>query len=161
VSLAQGLQVSITVVDGGSSANYGLLLSRCEDMMTKSLWMFAVIGSVALLGCQRTDTSQADRTIQPPADTPAPTTPGNTAQNAGPSDSKLGQAVSDAKITASVKTALLAERHVSGTAINVDTSEGRVTLKGTVKSQTEIDRALEIARTTKGVKEVVNQLTIG
>ena len=76
-------------------------------------------------------------------------------------DTKVGQRVSDAAITAKVKTALLAESGVPGTAINVDTAGGNVTLRGRVDNQRQVERAVQVARGVEGVREVVNQLTVG
>jgi hyperosmotically inducible protein len=69
--------------------------------------------------------------------------------------------IDDAGITAKVKTALAAEKDVSAVKINVDTAQGTVTLSGQVASQTEVDRALQVARGVDGVKSVENRLTVG
>ena len=74
---------------------------------------------------------------------------------------KSGDALSDAAITSEVKTKFLAEPGVSGLNIGVDTNNGVVTLSGTVKSKAESQKAMTIARNSKGVKRVVNKLTIG
>jgi osmotically-inducible protein OsmY len=74
---------------------------------------------------------------------------------------KTGEAITDAAITSEVKTKFLAEPGVSGLNINVDTTNGVVTLKGTVKTKAEADKAMMIARQSKGVKRVVNDLKIG
>jgi BON domain len=71
----------------------------------------------------------------------------------------VGQKLDDAGITAKVKAALLASSDVDGTAINVDTEQGRVTLKGKVSDKAEIDRVVQIARAVDGVKEVDSQLS--
>jgi len=73
---------------------------------------------------------------------------------------KTGEAVTDAAITSAVKTKFLAEPGVPGTAINVDTNNHVVTLTGTVKSKAEMNKAMAIARDTKGVKRVVNHLKV-
>lgn len=62
--------------------------------------------------------------------------------------------VTDAWITTKVKGDLLATRNVSGTDIKVETSNGLVTLSGTVKSQAEHDKAVATAKAIKGVKSV-------
>jgi osmotically-inducible protein OsmY len=67
---------------------------------------------------------------------------------------------SDAAITASVKTKLLADTSVGGLKIDVDTRDGVVTLTGKVKSQAERDQALRIARESDGVKTVDDKLTV-
>lgn len=81
------------------------------------------------------------------------TAPGAVEQSA----SRAGQAVDDTAITAKVKTELMAEKDVNGTAISVDTKNGQVTLTGTVPPP-QIARAEQIARKVDGVREVVNQL---
>ena len=74
---------------------------------------------------------------------------------------KTGEVLTDAAITSEVKTKFLAEPGVSGLAINVDTTNGVVTLKGTVKTKAEANKAVMIARNSKGVKRVVNDLKVG
>jgi len=73
---------------------------------------------------------------------------------------KTGEVVTDAAITSAVKTKFLAEPGVPGTSINVDTNNHVVTLTGTVKSKAEAEKAMAIARGTKGVKRVVNHLKV-
>lgn len=73
---------------------------------------------------------------------------------------KQGSTLQDAKIATVVKTRLLMESEVSGTAINVDAENGVVTLTGEVDSAAERDLALAIARNTADVSRVVNQLDV-
>jgi hyperosmotically inducible protein len=75
-------------------------------------------------------------------------------------DLSLGQHVDDAVITASVKTRLLDDPQVKGLKIDVDTKDGVVFLTGSVRSQAESDRAVEVARGTDHVKEVKPNLAI-
>jgi hyperosmotically inducible protein len=70
------------------------------------------------------------------------------------------EAMPDAAITSAVKTKFLAAPGVSGLKIDVDTNNHVVTLTGTVKSKAEAEKAMAIARGTKGVKRVVNHLKI-
>ncbi len=72
----------------------------------------------------------------------------------------VGTYVDDAGITASVKAKLLEDKTTGGLSINVDTLGGTVALSGFAKSQAEKDRAGEIARAAKGVKEVRNNLIV-
>ena len=67
----------------------------------------------------------------------------------------------DPGLTAEIKTKLLADRMVSGLSIDVDTKDRIVTLTGTVSSQAEKDRALEIARGVENVARVEDKLTVG
>jgi len=74
-----------------------------------------------------------------------------------PEDEKttdLGGAVSDAWITTKVKSTLLFSRSVSGTAINVDTKDGVVSLKGRVGSGAERELAVKLAEDIRGVTKV-------
>jgi hyperosmotically inducible periplasmic protein len=73
----------------------------------------------------------------------------------------LGEHIDDATITAAVKTRLLDDPLVKGLKIDVDTREGVVFLTGSVGSQKESERAVEIARATEHVKEVRPNLVIG
>jgi hyperosmotically inducible periplasmic protein len=72
----------------------------------------------------------------------------------------MGCAQSDPGITTSVKTQLMADDLVKARNINVDTRDRVVTLTGTVQSREEEAKALQIARSTKGVADVVDNITI-
>ena len=66
----------------------------------------------------------------------------------------------DARVTATLKTALIAEPGLKGMSIDVDTSANVVTLNGTVATDSARKRAGELARATEGVKDVHNNLTV-
>lgn len=66
----------------------------------------------------------------------------------------------DPGLTAEIKTRMLADPTVSGLKINVDTKDRVVTLTGTVNSQAEKARALEIARGVENVIRVEDKLTV-
>jgi hyperosmotically inducible protein len=70
------------------------------------------------------------------------------------------EVVTDAWITSKVKADLLAASEVPGTAINVDTKDGMVTLNGTVKSQAEADKAVARTKKIQGVKQVTSNLKV-
>lgn len=70
------------------------------------------------------------------------------------------EVVTDAWITSKVKADLLAADEVAGTAINVDTKDGVVTLNGNVKSQMEADKAVARAKNIEGVKQVTSKLKV-
>jgi hyperosmotically inducible protein len=82
------------------------------------------------------------------------TSQGGTAQRS------TGQVVDDAAVTAKVKTALLADPDISALKINVDTEQGKVKLKGEVKSMALRKKAEDLARGVAGVRSVDNQLVI-
>lgn len=72
----------------------------------------------------------------------------------------VGSYVDDKTITTAVKAKLIEDKTTGGLSINVDTLKGEVSLSGFAKSQAEKSRAEEIARTTKGVRLVHNNLVV-
>jgi hyperosmotically inducible periplasmic protein len=74
---------------------------------------------------------------------------------------KVGDEVTDAYLISKLHADFVNEDVLKGSDINVDADNQVVTLKGTVMSPAGRARAVAIARGTKGVKRVVDQLTIG
>jgi hypothetical protein len=72
----------------------------------------------------------------------------------------ITDATRDARISAEIKSKLIRETALAAFKIDVDTANGVVTLSGTVASPDDIARALEIARSTSGVKEVASTLQV-
>jgi hyperosmotically inducible protein len=72
----------------------------------------------------------------------------------------VGNQVDDTIVTGRVKSALLADDVVKSADIAVATNRGEVQLSGFVNSQTQIDRALVVARAAEGVQGVVNEMSI-
>jgi hyperosmotically inducible protein len=68
------------------------------------------------------------------------------------------QEVSDATLSATIKTKFAADDLVKARDIKVDVYRGVVTLNGTVHSRAERDKAISIARNTTGVTEVKDNL---
>jgi len=69
--------------------------------------------------------------------------------------------VIDPMVTTRVKTRIIADDLLDDSDINVDTgADGRVTLRGTVNSPAAKRRALELARTTAGVRQVVDEIVV-
>jgi osmotically-inducible protein OsmY len=73
---------------------------------------------------------------------------------------KAGDKMTDASVTTGVKTGLTGEPLLRDSAIDVDTLDHVVTLRGTVVSAAAKARAAAIAADTKGVTRVVNQLLV-
>lgn len=71
-----------------------------------------------------------------------------------------GEYIDDTVITSRVKSVLLNDPAVSGLAINVETYKGTVQLAGFVKTVTERNRAVQLARDVKGVRQVKNDILI-
>ena len=75
-------------------------------------------------------------------------------------DRTIGEKVDDATLTASVKTKLVSERAKNMVAVNVDTKNGVVHLQGTVPTVEDRFQAERLARATKGVVDVKNDLKV-
>ena len=67
---------------------------------------------------------------------------------------------SDAGITTNVKTKMAADDTVKAYQVDVTTRNRVVTLNGEVESSAARDRAIEIARSTDGVTDVIDQLRV-
>lgn len=67
---------------------------------------------------------------------------------------------SDAGITTAVKAKFAADDTVKAYQINVDTKDKIVTLKGEVNTAAARDRAVELARATDGVRDVVDVIVL-
>jgi len=121
----------------------------------KPLMVVTALASSLLLvgGCGQQDkNSTVGQKMDRAADKVAATT--------SDASSKVAMAADDTAITAKVKAALIAEPGLKSTAIDVDTKDATVTLSGTVASNEMRDRAKQIASSTSGVKNVVDNLVV-
>lgn len=75
-------------------------------------------------------------------------------------DNKALVALTDAKITTVIKTRLLMEDEISGMDIDVSTNDHTVELTGEVDSPYQYNLAMNIARNTEDVEDVINKLTV-
>ena len=72
----------------------------------------------------------------------------------------MGVKVDDSIVTSKVKSSLLADPDIKSFDIAVITHNGEVQLNGFVDNQTQIDRAVDVARRTEGVHNVINELRV-
>ena len=77
-----------------------------------------------------------------------------------PATTTVGMEIDDSVLTASVKSALLADPDVKSVDFKVETRKGEVLLSGFVDSQAQIDRANAVAKGVSGVKNVLNNATV-
>lgn len=71
-------------------------------------------------------------------------------------EDSIGAYANDTWISTKLKTDLIATKGIHSTDFTFETVDGVVYLMGTVRSQAEIDRALQVARSIKGVKRAVS-----
>src|SRR2546428_7043410 len=72
----------------------------------------------------------------------------------------IADATADARTTGAIKAKLLADRDLSALSISANTTEGIVTLSGTVSSTENISKAMLLAMETDGVREVISTLQV-
>ncbi len=70
-------------------------------------------------------------------------------------------AYDDATITTRVKTALLNDPQINALKIDVNTSQGVVTLTGSARSKADEQKAVQLAKGVQGVKDVKSNLQVG
>lgn len=88
--------------------------------------------------------------------------PAQQAMSQSESNRTVPDKVADSWITTKVKSEFAASRQVKGTDISVSTTDGMVTLTGTVATAKEKNKAVRIAHKVKGVKSVdASGLTVG
>jgi hyperosmotically inducible protein len=121
-------------VTSNAEENQAMLLARNTDGVTDVVDRLTVVASP---GALETPTGTSGRLMD-----------------------NAGDALSDAGITTAVKAKLLADPDTSGLRINVDTKEQNVTLTGTLATQAQKREAVELARTTDGVKSVTDHITV-
>ncbi|MDZ7839439.1 MAG: BON domain-containing protein [Gammaproteobacteria bacterium] len=71
-----------------------------------------------------------------------------------------GEYMDNSIVTARVKTAIFKEPSLKSAEINVETFKGAVQLSGFVSSQSDINKAVEIAHAVEGVKSVKNNMQL-
>jgi osmotically-inducible protein OsmY len=137
----------------------------------KSLIAAAIAASLSLAACgDNRNEPAASRSTDTTTSSTAKTTDkmtanaGATAERAGDKAAATANNVaanaSDAATTAKVKTRLMAEPGIDSLQIDVDTSNGRVTLSGEVDTPQNRARAKELASSVEGVTSVVDRLTV-
>ncbi len=129
-----------------------------------TLILLAVALAVGFYFGYRTATGHAPSLVQ----SVIGTTGSKTAADTGTAfERKLAEAgteatafLSDAALTTKIKSKMSLDDHVEARDIHVSTSGGVVTLTGTAHSPEERGRAVALARDTKGVKSVVDKITV-
>ena len=77
-----------------------------------------------------------------------------------PKQEGTGEYIDDTFITTKVKAAILDEATLKSAEINVETFKGVVQLSGFVTSRADMNKAVEVARSVKGVTSVKNDMRL-
>ncbi len=81
-------------------------------------------------------------------------------QKASQAGKAIADATADARTTAAIKAKLLANRDLSSLSISVNTTDGIVTLSGSVPTAEDIGKAMVVALDTDGVKQVISTIQV-
>jgi len=73
---------------------------------------------------------------------------------------KASEVLSDGALTAKIKSKMTLDDTVRARSIDVSTTDHIVTMSGTVRSQAEHDRAVQLGKETAGVTRVIDHLTV-
>jgi len=68
--------------------------------------------------------------------------------------------IGDGSLTAKIKAKMALDDRVKALDLNVDTTNGVVTVNGHVRTAAERERAIQLAQETEGVKQVVDRILI-
>jgi hyperosmotically inducible protein len=104
------------------------------------------VALMAAIGCSRAETNQKTEQAAAEVKTAA---------------ARAGDKIADGWLTTRIQAQYFADEQVKGRYIDVSTNDKVVTLKGYVESPAARERALQIARSTNGVRQVNDQLLIG
>jgi len=133
-------------------------------MKRNYIMLLAALAAAALVtgGCEQrmpAGGQKIDHPNSPVGKLEQPVSPGQGSvdRSASSDGSKLAGA-DDTMITTKVKAALLAEPGLKSQQIDVATKDATVTLSGSVDSDIARDRAKQIALSTEGVKNVVDNM---
>lgn len=111
------------------------------------------------VGCSK----QIDTTTAPASTSPATVEPSATASmpaSTPASATTVGTAIDDTVVTASVKSALLADPDIKSIDFKVETRKGEVMLSGFVDNEAQKERASTLTKAVDGVKSVQNNVTL-
>ena len=81
-------------------------------------------------------------------------------EKAAEAANKAGELLSDGTLTAKIKSKMALDDSVEARHIDVTTRDHVVTLSGPVRSVPEHDRALQLAKETDGVRQVIDHLKV-
>jgi osmotically-inducible protein OsmY len=114
------------------------------------------------LGEDRADRPDTERDAPAPGTrTPATAPDRDMGDRTAATGRDAGDRMGDGWITTKVQASYFLNTDIRGRDINVNTSNGVVTLNGTVQTDAERNEAEQIARETDGVSRVVNNLKVG
>src|SRR6185503_742342 len=145
------------VTKAKADAQYAVAKERCDDQKGKA--KKACISEAK--AAKKSSLASAEKPArQADADRPAARQQRTQVAKSTSKTQKAGQYIDDSVITGKVKAAVLEEPSLKSAEINVETYKGKVQLSGFVRSRTDINKAVEVARKVEGVKSVDNSMIV-
>lgn len=130
------------------------------SLRTTFLGLAAVLGTTLLTtGCDRGDERSAGQKLDA-AVAETRREAADARAEASAAMERAGERIDDASITAKVNAALAGDPRLSAMNIDVDSTQGRVSLSGSAPDEGSRQRATELALAVEGVKGVDNQLRV-
>ena len=81
-------------------------------------------------------------------------------ERAGDAAVQAKNALEDGALTAKIKSKITLDDTLEGTHVDVDTTDRVTTLNGSVRAEAQRQRLLQLARETKGVTKVIDNLRV-
>jgi osmotically-inducible protein OsmY len=81
-------------------------------------------------------------------------------ERAGDAAVQAKNALEDGALTAKIKSKITLDDTLEGVSLNIDTAGRVTTVNGTVRSEAQRQRVLQLARETKGVTKVIDNLSV-
>ncbi|HEY7448825.1 MAG TPA: BON domain-containing protein [Vicinamibacterales bacterium] len=108
---------------------------------------------------------QAERSASAAGDTPlidqrVRETGAEIVQGARVAGSRMADAVEDGALTAKIKSKMALDDYVKARDIDVDSSDGLITLTGKLQSEAEHERAVRLTLETEGVRTIIDALQV-
>ena len=140
------------------------MLSETRQVNRALLAAIAVALAVGVASCgerqPQPSPDKVGKSAQPGTQSSGSSTVNRATDTAEQTIEKAGKALDDAAVTAKVKSALVTEPNLKALSINVDTTAGIVTLRGTADSAEAKQKAEQVASTVEGVRSVRNELIV-
>jgi hyperosmotically inducible protein len=138
------------------------------SLLRTVLWVVLIVAVVAgvgsfFLGYRTADQGEADAVATVGREGGAPTARERGAEiggRVGAAADRANETMSDASITAKIKSKMALDDLVEARKIGVSTNDKVVTVSGKVATAAERDRAVQLARETDGVKSVTDRIEV-
>jgi osmotically-inducible protein OsmY len=161
-----GTKASKAVSTAKADADYAVAKEKCDDMTGNDKSACVKEARTAQTNAKAVPHApMAASTTKPDSEktmAPAAASKADSEKATAPASKKEtpGEYVDDAVITSKVKAAVLADSSLKSAEINVETYKGIVQLTGFVRSRADIDKAVSVARSVKGVTSVKNDMIV-